>query len=116
MGLAPSCGRERCTTAPSPALPPTQAEFSALAADLARQYPDRARLWFAYNEPLSHLVYAGADMLLVPSMFEPCGLTQVGRLAGEEGRGASADERFVLNPGAQRPVGDAAGQSPRGWN
>lgn len=54
-----------------------QAEFNALAADLARQYPDRARLWFAYNEPLSHLIYAGADMLLVPSMFEPCGLTQV---------------------------------------
>ena len=32
---------------------------------------------FAYDEPLSHLVYAAADMLLVPSMFEPCGLTQM---------------------------------------
>jgi hypothetical protein len=32
---------------------------------------------FEYNEPLSHLIYAGADVLLVPSMFEPCGLTQV---------------------------------------
>lgn len=29
-----------------------QAEFNALAGDLARQYPDRARLWFAYDEPL----------------------------------------------------------------
>ncbi|KAK2076899.1 hypothetical protein QBZ16_005127 [Prototheca wickerhamii] len=57
--------------------PRVQAEFNALAADLARTYPDRARLWFAYNEPLSHLIYAGADMLLVPSMFEPCGLTQM---------------------------------------
>jgi len=27
-----------------------------------------------YNEELAHLVYAGADMLVVPSMFEPCGL------------------------------------------
>ncbi len=58
-------------------LPIAQAEFNALAGELARAYPDRARLWFAYDEPLSHLIYAGADMLLVPSMFEPCGLTQM---------------------------------------
>lgn len=57
--------------------PKVQAEFNALAGDLARQYPDRARLWFAYDEPLSHLIYAGCDMFLVPSMFEPCGLTQM---------------------------------------
>lgn len=54
-----------------------QGEFNALAGDLGRQYPDRARLWFAYDEPLSHLIYAGCDMLLVPSIFEPCGLTQM---------------------------------------
>lgn len=35
---------------------------------------------FAYDEPLSHMIYAAADILLVPSMFEPCGLTQVGLL------------------------------------
>jgi starch synthase len=27
-----------------------------------------------YSEELAHLVYAGADLLVVPSMFEPCGL------------------------------------------
>ena len=54
-----------------------QAEFNALAGQLAAQYPDRARLWFAYDEPLSHLFYAGSDLFLVPSMFEPCGLTQM---------------------------------------
>ena len=54
-----------------------QGEFYALAGDLARQYHDRARLNFAYDEPLSHLIYAGADILLVPSIFEPCGLTQM---------------------------------------
>ena len=36
-----------------------QGEFNALAGELGRQYPDRARLWFAYDEPLSHLIYAG---------------------------------------------------------
>lgn len=30
-----------------------------------------------YNEELSHVIYAGSDMLMVPSLFEPCGLTQM---------------------------------------
>lgn len=61
-------------SAPEPAI---QADFDMLAEDLKTQYPDRARLWFAYDEPLSHLIFAGSDMFLVPSMFEPCGLTQM---------------------------------------
>ena len=32
---------------------------------------------FMYSDPLSHLIYAAADILIVPSMFEPCGLTQM---------------------------------------
>ena len=56
---------------------PVQNEFNGMATDMARQYPDRARCCFSYDEPLSHLIYAGADMLLVPSIFEPCGLTQM---------------------------------------
>lgn len=31
----------------------------------------------SFNEELAHLIYAGADMIVVPSNFEPCGLTQV---------------------------------------
>jgi starch synthase len=30
-----------------------------------------------FNEELSHLIYAGADLVVVPSKFEPCGLTQL---------------------------------------
>ncbi len=38
--------------------------------------PD-CHLELGFNEELSHLIYAGADMIVIPSNFEPCGLTQV---------------------------------------
>jgi len=37
----------------------------------------RIGAWFGYEEKLAHLVQAGADAILVPSRFEPCGLTQL---------------------------------------
>ena len=39
--------------------------------------PHRARAIIGFDVPLSHRIYAGADFLLVPSLFEPCGLTQL---------------------------------------
>ena len=38
--------------------------------------PD-CHLEIGFDEELSHLIYAGADLMLVPSQFEPCGLTQL---------------------------------------
>ncbi len=38
--------------------------------------PD-CHLELGFNEELSHLIYAGADIIVVPSHFEPCGLTQM---------------------------------------
>jgi starch synthase len=38
--------------------------------------PD-CHLELGFNEELSHLIYAGADLFVVPSLFEPCGLTQM---------------------------------------
>jgi starch synthase len=46
-------------------------------ADLARRAPDRFAVRFAYDEGLAHKIVAGADMFLMPSRSEPCGLTQM---------------------------------------
>lgn len=39
--------------------------------------PDKVRAYIAFNEGFAHKVYAGADAMLMPSLFEPCGLTQL---------------------------------------
>jgi starch synthase len=46
---------------------------------LKHQFNDNpdCHLELSYNEELAHLIYAGADMILIPSAFEPCGLTQM---------------------------------------
>ncbi|KAJ6807102.1 starch synthase 3, chloroplastic/amyloplastic isoform X1 [Iris pallida] len=57
--------------------PRIQNDFVNLANQLHSSHADRARLCLEYDEPLSHLIYAGSDFILVPSLFEPCGLTQL---------------------------------------
>ncbi len=44
---------------------------------LEHDFPHAVRAYILFNEPLSHLIYAGADMLLMPSRYEPCGLSQM---------------------------------------
>lgn len=45
--------------------------------DLARRHPGRVGLRIGYDEGLSRRMFAGGDAVLVPSRFEPCGLTQM---------------------------------------
>lgn len=40
-------------------------------------YKDKARCWVGFNEPFSHKLTAAADVVLMPSRFEPCGLNQL---------------------------------------
>lgn len=44
---------------------------------LESDYPDSVRACITYNEKLSRHIYAGADILLMPSRYEPCGLSQM---------------------------------------
>src|SRR5690606_11120790 len=49
---------------------------AALTAAAAR-WPAQVGLRIGYDEALSHRMFAGADSVIVPSRFEPCGLTQM---------------------------------------
>jgi starch synthase len=59
-------------SAPDPAV---NADFLRIKHEMDGS-PD-CHLELAYDEELSHLMYAGADMILIPSVYEPCGLTQM---------------------------------------
>ena len=51
--------------------------LEAAVTDLAARFPGRVAAKIGYDEGLSHRLFQGADAVLVPSRFEPCGLTQM---------------------------------------
>jgi starch synthase len=103
--------------------PALEVAFAAAAA----AYPGRVAVRLVYDEKLAHRIMAGADALLVPSRFEPCGLTQlyalrygtvpvvrhVGGLADTvvDASGAALYEDqatgFVFGPATSDALGDA---------
>ena len=52
-------------------------EYESFMREAEARYKGRLCAYIGYNEELSHCVYAGADFLLMPSRFEPCGLSQM---------------------------------------
>jgi starch synthase len=53
--------------------PHTEAKFAAYS----QRSRGRMRAWIGFDEGMSHRIIAGADLFLMPSRFEPCGLTQM---------------------------------------
>jgi starch synthase len=79
--------------------------LEAAMRDLAARFPGRVGLRIGYDEALSHRMFAGADAVLVPSRFEPCGLTQMyglryGALPVVAATGGLADTVIDANPAA----------------
>jgi starch synthase len=45
--------------------------------DWQKQYPDKLKVYLTFNDALAHRIEAGADLFLMPSRYEPCGLNQM---------------------------------------
>ena len=80
----------------------------ALEAEMLRlveRYPGKVAVRIGYDEALSHRIFAGGDAVLVPSRFEPCGLTQMygvryGTIPVVAAVGGLADTVITANPAA----------------
>ena len=51
--------------------------YEGFMQDREWKYKGRLAAYIGYNEELAHLIYAGSDFFLMPSRFEPCGLSQM---------------------------------------
>ncbi len=54
-----------------------EAHYEQLMASLQQRFPGKAVFYSGYSEELAHLIEAAADMFLMPSLYEPCGLNQM---------------------------------------
>ncbi|HKI77306.1 MAG TPA: glycogen synthase GlgA [Ignavibacteriaceae bacterium] len=52
-------------------------KYHTLFEKTARQNPDKFACYLGFNDELAHVIEAGADMFLMPSQYEPCGLNQM---------------------------------------
>jgi starch synthase len=52
-------------------------QFEEMFARLNKQFPNKIALKVAYDNAIAHKIEAGADMFLMPSKYEPCGLNQI---------------------------------------
>jgi starch synthase len=74
-------------------------------ADLARRHPGKLRAFLLYCDALAHQIEAGADLFLMPSLYEPCGLNQLysqayGTVPIVRATGGLADTVVDAAPGA----------------
>ncbi len=53
------------------------AAYEKALVDLETRYPDRFGLKLGFDPGLAHKIVAGSDIFLIPSLYEPCGLTQM---------------------------------------
>ncbi len=51
--------------------------YESLFNEWQRWLPEKVGVWIGYNNALAHRIEAGADMFLMPSLYEPCGLNQI---------------------------------------
>ena len=54
-----------------------ESRYKEMLQNIAQKYSNRLGYLFEFNTALPHLIFAGADAILIPSKFEPCGIVQM---------------------------------------
>lgn len=52
-------------------------KYENMLRNFEQKYPDKMKVYIGYSEEMAHRVYASCDAFLMPSLFEPCGLSQL---------------------------------------
>jgi len=52
-------------------------KYHKILKDMAKKHHEKISVYSVYDEFLAHLIYAGSDLFLMPSHYEPCGLSQM---------------------------------------
>jgi starch synthase len=86
------------------------AEYEELFRRLAQNYPRKVAVRIAYDNTLAHKIEAGADIFLMPSRYEPCGLNQIyslkyGTVPVVRATGGLDDTVENFDPAAQQGTG-----------
>ncbi|MFH0853508.1 MAG: glycogen synthase [bacterium] len=85
-------------------------EYVSFFKKLARKYPKRVGFYSPFTEELGSLVYAGSDMFLMPSRYEPCGVSQMislryGSVPIVRETGGLSDTITNFNPKTHKGIG-----------
>jgi starch synthase len=80
-----------------------ESQYEAFFQQLQRRFPNKVCYYRGYSEELAHLIEAGADVFLMPSRYEPCGLNQMyslkyGTVPIVRKTGGLADTVELFNP------------------
>jgi starch synthase len=92
--------------------------YHELFSRMVHQYPEQAAIFLTFNTPLAQRIYAGSDMFLMPSRFEPCGTSQLvamhyGSVPVVRATGGLADTVQDCDPRAEQGTGFAFGPYDR---
>jgi starch synthase len=87
-----------------------ESRLEAMFARFQRLFPRQVCFWRGFSNPLAHMIEAGADMFLMPSRYEPCGLNQMyslkyGTVPIVHRTGGLADSVEPWNPATGRGTG-----------
>jgi starch synthase len=87
-----------------------EAKYARFFAQLQQAFPTKMSYYKGYSEELAHLIEAGADIFLMPSRYEPCGLNQMyslryGTVPVVRKTGGLADTVQLWNPSSRQGTG-----------